>query len=306
MTVVGKILVFLNLVFSLVVGAFAVMDYTARTHWADGFKTLNDRYVVLQAVNSTNKAEADKLAKEKEDLYEKFKKSGVKALDSTSTEDHLRWSERVITHIKLQSDDLVKMRTSIDDLKKEKADATTKLAQYSSMEIAMKSDVSKRQGDSGILVKQLADETTKNFKLTKEMNELSDARIQAQIQAGTLKDRNSQLEAQLQDVARDLARQRAMGRGPGGVARGGNPPPDNLEGRILRTDGDLVTISLGSDNGVSKDNILEVFRLNESKYIGKIRIVEVSATKSIGRATGKMLNQMKVNDQVASQIMNGP
>jgi len=49
MTVVGKILVFLNLVFSLVVGAFAVMDYTARTHWSDAYKTLNARYDVLQS-----------------------------------------------------------------------------------------------------------------------------------------------------------------------------------------------------------------------------------------------------------------
>ncbi len=41
MTAVGKILVFLNLVFSLVVGAFVIMIYLARTHWVDEYKKLN-------------------------------------------------------------------------------------------------------------------------------------------------------------------------------------------------------------------------------------------------------------------------
>ena len=40
MTKVGKILVFFNLVFSMVVGAFAVLDYTARTHWVTKYKEL--------------------------------------------------------------------------------------------------------------------------------------------------------------------------------------------------------------------------------------------------------------------------
>ena len=103
MTVVGKILVFLNLVFSLVVGAFAVMDYTARTHWVDGYNTLKSRYEVLQAVSTTYKTEADKLAKEKEDLYEKLNKSGVKVLDPANKEEGLRAAEHAIALINDQA-----------------------------------------------------------------------------------------------------------------------------------------------------------------------------------------------------------
>src|SRR5665213_4563615 len=123
MTVVGKILVFLNLVFSLVVGAFAVMDYTARTHWVDGFKTLEARYQVLQGVSPTYKAEADKLAKEKEDLYEKFNKSGVKALDPGSKEESLTAATRAVALLKDQAKTIETMRAENDDLRKREADA---------------------------------------------------------------------------------------------------------------------------------------------------------------------------------------
>ena len=96
MTVVGKILVFLNLVFSLVVGAFAVMDYTARTHWVDGFNTLKARYDVLQSVSNTYRSEADRLTKEKQDLYEKLNKSGVKGLEPGEPEEGLQAASRAV------------------------------------------------------------------------------------------------------------------------------------------------------------------------------------------------------------------
>lgn len=72
MTVVGKILVFLNLVFSLVVGAFAVIDYTARVHWADAYSKVKTQNDVLRSSSETYKREADQLAKEKEELYSRL------------------------------------------------------------------------------------------------------------------------------------------------------------------------------------------------------------------------------------------
>jgi hypothetical protein len=307
MTVVGKILVFLNLVFSLVVGAFAVMDYTARTHWVDGYKTLEARYQVLQGVSTTYKNEADKLAKEKEDLYEKFNKSGVKALDPGSKEESLTAATRVVALLKDQGKTIEAMRTENDDLRKREADAKGQVARYRAQETGFKTEVERRQGDSGILVKHLKEETDKNFELTKKMNGMSDDLIQATIQASTYKSRNSQLEAQLQDVAREIVRSKAAG-GPNGVARGGaNPPPDNLEGKILRADGNLVTISLGSDAGLSRGNTLEVFRLGPNpKYLGKLRIVEVQAHQAVGMAVGRMTVPIQVDDRVASRILGAP
>lgn len=304
MTVVGKILVFLNLVFSLVVGAFAVMDYTARTHWVDGFKTLEARYQVLEGVTKTYKDEADRLAKDKDDHFEKLNKSGVKGLEPGNKLEGLQAAERAIALLNEQAKTIAAMRTENENLRTERADAKGKLSQYRAIEIAQGKDVSQRQNDSSILRTQLAAETTKNFDLTKNTIEMRDAMVQAQIQAGTLKDRNSQLEAQLQDVARDLLRSKAA---PGGAARGGNPPPENLEGVVRRADGNYVTVSLGSDAGLTKGNTLEVFRLGTNpKYIGKIRIVDVTPTQSVGQVIGRMSVPIQVDDRVASRILGGP
>ena len=305
MTVVGKILVFLNLVFSLVVGAFAVMDYTARTHWVDGFKTLNARYQVLEGVTKTYKDEADRLAKDKEDHYEKLNKSGVKGVESGTKLEGLEAANRAIALLNEQAKTIKLMQDENIALKTQKADAKAEMSKYRAMEIAQGKDASQRQNDSSILRSQLAAETTKNFDLTKNTNEMRDAMVQAQIQAGTLKDRNSQLEAQLQDVARDLVRTRAAG--PGGAARGSNPPPENLEGVVRRADGNYVTVSLGSDAGLTKGNTLEVFRLGTNpKYIGKIRIVDVTPTQSVGQVIGRMSVPIQVDDRVASRILGGP
>jgi hypothetical protein len=308
MTVVGKILVFLNLVFSLVVGAFAVMDYTARTHWVDGFNTLKARYEVLQAVSTTNKNEADRLSKEKNDLYEKLNKSGVQGLEPGNQEEGLTAATRAVALLKDQAKTIATMRAENDDLRKREADAKGKVAKYLAMETAMTSEAGVRQGDSAILRQHLKQETDKNFELTKNLNTMRDDMIQFQIQASTYKSRNSQLEAQLQDVARELLRNRAAGGPNGGIARGGaNPPPEGVEGKVLQADTNLVRISLGSDAGLSKGNTLEVFRLGQNpKYIGKIQIVEVTPHYAIGRTSGRMSGPIQVDDRVASRIMGAP
>jgi len=229
----------------------------------------------------------------------------VKALEPGSKEDSLSAATKAIRLLNDQASTIDTMQKENLALRSREADAKALLSKYRAMETAMQKDVGRRQDDSGILVKQLADETKKNFDLTKDMNDMRDAKIQAEIRASTLKDRNSQLEQQLQDVARELVRGRAAG--PGGVARGANPPPDNLEGLVKRADGNYVTISLGSDAGLVKGNTLEVFRLGQNpRYIGKIRIVEVTPNQAVGMAVGRMAVPIQVDDRVASRILGGP
>src|SRR3954454_20327321 len=78
MTLVGKILVFLNLVFSLVVGAFAVMDYTARTHWADYATKLKSQNEVLRASSESARKENDRLIQERQELVAQMTKEGAR------------------------------------------------------------------------------------------------------------------------------------------------------------------------------------------------------------------------------------
>ena len=60
MTAVGKILVFFNLIFSLVVGAFVVTVYISQTHWVAEYNDLKKRYEVADASNAAYQAELKK------------------------------------------------------------------------------------------------------------------------------------------------------------------------------------------------------------------------------------------------------
>jgi hypothetical protein len=94
-------------------------------------------------------------------------------------------------------------------------------------------------------------------------------------------------------------------KGEPGAASAKNPPAENVEGLIKQIDAKsgLVTITLGSDAGLAKGHTLEVFRLSPApKYLGTIRIVEVTATQAVGRPTERTA-ALQLGDRVASQLL---
>jgi hypothetical protein len=84
-----------------------------------------------------------------------------------------------------------------------------------------------------------------------------------------------------------------------------NPPPVRIEGSVKEVSNGLVRISIGADAGLQKGHTLEVIRLDgQSKYLGRLRIVEVTPTEAIGQMVpfvgGK--EKVKVGDRVESKI----
>ena len=59
MTILGKILVFVNLLFSLVTGALVIMVYVTQNNWVDGFEKLKKNYQVSEANSHMYAQEAD-------------------------------------------------------------------------------------------------------------------------------------------------------------------------------------------------------------------------------------------------------
>jgi hypothetical protein len=83
-----------------------------------------------------------------------------------------------------------------------------------------------------------------------------------------------------------------------------NPPAGNVEGKINRVDGNLATISIGSDAGLAKGHTLEVYRLGaKPTYLGRLRIIDVQPKQAVGQVLGKMKESLKVGDQVSSSLL---
>lgn len=81
--------------------------------------------------------------------------------------------------------------------------------------------------------------------------------------------------------------------------------PDAIRGVIEKVDpmAGLVQISIGSDGGLKKGDLLQVFRLQpEAKFLGDVRVEEVTPTRSVGRYLGGAASLPRVGDHVASKL----
>ncbi len=88
-----------------------------------------------------------------------------------------------------------------------------------------------------------------------------------------------------------------------------NPPAENVEGLVKNTDASgLMTLTIGSDAGLTKGHTLELFRLNpaapsQSKYLGTIRLLEVEAHQSVAQPVGRLSSPPQRGDRVASRLL---
>lgn len=289
MTAVGKILVFLNLVFSLVVGGFVIFTYVARVHWVESDKAKDNQIEVLNANTLTYQKEKQKAEQDRDAQVGKV-------------QAELQNSQR----------DLQAALTSNGELR----DQLAKLQQRSNKENALASasgtEVSRRQEEVAKIRDSLRKEQEVNNKLVQQTAEARNEATVAGIELRTIQGRNNRLEGQLQQMAKDMSRMRANG-GSTATARSGNaenPPAESVEGLVRRTDpGGLMELTIGSDSGLVKGNTLKLFRLDlsstgRSKYLGTVRIVSVEAKSAVAQPVGRLLGRPQAGDQVASHISN--
>lgn len=303
MTVVGKILVFLNLVFSLVVGGFAVLDYAARTNWARAYDDLKAQNQVIVGALNTYRDDAGRLNLEKDELYKaleskrvQFDKEGKEGKDSG-----VNVANRMLIALEERNRTIDDLRNQLTATRKERDDQKAEIAKALAIQNSMGTGTARRQEDTKILRDELAVAQNKLIEKEKQMNALRDVTQSAKIEADRFRDRNTQLEELLQEAQRQVAQLRAGG--GAGANRGENPPPEDVEGKVLKVDGKYVTVSLGSDASLKKDQTLLVFRMGkDNAYLGTIKLVSVSAKESVGEFLKRPTKSVMVGDRVASRL----
>jgi hypothetical protein len=91
---------------------------------------------------------------------------------------------------------------------------------------------------------------------------------------------------------------------PGALA-GANPPADSVEGLVTKVDAKsgLLTLSVGSDDGLEKGHTLEVFRLEPAKYLGRVRVLQTTPHEATAQPVSKLLAPIQLGDRVCSRIL---
>jgi len=142
MTIVGKILVFMNLIFSLVVGGFALVDYSSRTHWAKGFRDLEGKFKIISASAEAFKRESDDLRKEKTDLYDKLVAERV-VIDPAAKDDRdsgFRIATSALNALRERTKSIDELKNQMESLRKQLTEEKAKATTLANMEQGFKTD----------------------------------------------------------------------------------------------------------------------------------------------------------------------
>jgi hypothetical protein len=289
MTALGKILVFLNLVFSLLAGILIIQVYATRTSWKSAYDKLNNYYTVSEANNKALRADMDSLRAAKDDQ--------IKAAEKTR-------DEKEADRKRLEGE----LKTVQDELNKEK---TQHLAQRTNATVSNE-ELQRRQQETASLTDRLNKANAALAEEQKKGKQLQDEKMQAVINFNSEHDRNVRMLEQLKQLNQkaELMEKKlaSMGASAKDVAVNRNPPPEDVEGVVLETDAKtgLVTISIGTDSGVNVGNTLEVFRIKpDPKYLGTIRILDAQAKQAVGRLTAApRYGPIEKGDIVATKIMS--
>jgi len=289
MTLLGKILTFVNLAFSLVVGAFIVLFFAKQTNWHDAADKWQKYADVAEADRKAADLEAEKAVKDK-----------AKAVADVQAELNKAIAAR---------DDLEK---KVKAAEAELATAKAEASQAGNTTAAYLAEVNRRRDEVSTYKKLLDARETQVVDLQKRYDKANAEKLDAQIafkseqeRARNLLDENAKLVA---DREQTKTRGGATtGGGAGRIETVAKPPPEDVEGMVEESDprSGLVTISIGSDSGVNKGNTLEVYRFKpRPDYVGMIRIVDSRPHQAVGRAILPLRSgPIQKGDRVAAEIL---
>jgi hypothetical protein len=284
MTVLGKILVFVNLVFSLITGALIIMVFVTRTSWRAGYEDLSKKYGTQQI---TIQSYIDQVVAKTKDVEARDAQLKVVEAASNRAQDGLQNKLAAETALKLQA-------------------VNRAQAAETSLEAAV-AEKERRQREVEALKLVNADKEKKLGEMEKENKDFRDRAVNAEINYKAALERNGLLQDQLVKVEKEnLQLRNSQSAGGAAVVQGRQPPPEDLKGSVLAVDSKagLLTLSLGTDSGVKVGNTLEVYHLEpKPEYLGTVRIVDANFKYAVARPVAPLqAAQLNKGDTVASRI----
>jgi hypothetical protein len=280
MTVLGKILVFVNLVFSLLTAGLIVMVYTTRTNWASAFNKQAATVAIVRAQMDAEFAEAEKALKAKEAEF-----------------------QRVTREKQEQATLLTKAQSDLAAARQEITQLTTAHSSGDAVKQAQAEELKRRKDEAEKLTALVTEREQKIHEIDQQMSKLRNEKVAFQIQYESARARNDELLKQIQAKEQELAQYRSTGSRSTSTAQAPTPVPENFRGSVKALQGDLATITPGSDAGAAVGSVLQVYRLQpRPEYLGTLVIRAVTPHEAVGQLQGPKKNQVKVNDEVAARL----
>jgi hypothetical protein len=273
MNFVGRILVVVIFVMSVIFMSFAVAIYGTHRNWREEAEK-------QQKLVDIARGELTKAEEQKAQLEESLK------LETKAREEALGKLETERTRLEAQRAELVKERDAL--LVKDK-EAVAALAAAQNNLARLTKEVEGLRGE----IRETQQERDGHFARAVE---LTDQIHQAKGEIERLEERRIQLAAQLASANLVLDRH--------GLDK--DMPVDGIpplvRGKVLAVSrDDMIEVSLGSDDGLRAGHTLEVFR--GSRYLGKVEILRVTSDRAVGKILpGFKKGVIQKDDDVATRF----
>ena len=284
MTFVGKILVIVLMVFSIIFLAASGFVYTTTTNW---------------------KVEVDKQKKKGADLNTQITKlnADVAARKADLEAAKLTHAEQV----KLKDAELAKLAAENSERNKAVTESRTSIETLTQTVKAAQAEAADRLRETTELRTLFAAATGQANAFKLRQTELNDQIAEQQRLLDAAQRNNSDLRNRV-SALRSVVR--TAGLSDDVKAIQGNPalPANDVEGKVTKVDvsGLRVEVSLGADDGVSVGNIFNVSHLlPKGEYLGQIRIEQVDKDHAIGRVLNNKTylgRKIKEGDDVATKL----
>ena len=298
MTVFGKILVFLNLLFSIATGALIVFVFTTRANWVTAY---NDVKVRADAAEARYQSEKNS--------QENDRKQAEVALKGEQSE-----KDQLATQVR-------DAQNRADQLQKT-ADAQTGLTNQAATELQkIQAELNQNKVERGSLVDEKNTARAKVIEIQKQLDDQRHVAVNADLQAKNLVQRVNNLLRQVEELTAANRELEARGSGIGGSGGGSALPPTRsvldapatsappgVRGKItgVGTSGtSLVQINIGSDSGLSVGNVLIVFR--GSEYLGDLILTSTEPKVAVGKLIAKTKSiKVQEGDSVITSFAGTP
>jgi|EP00456_Euglypha_rotunda_P085291 chromosome segregation ATPase len=283
MTTVGKILVVLHLVLSIMFMAFAGAVFTAQKNWRTNALAAQ---ASLTKANTKLKDQLAEFERERTDTTANTSKLNDQIMKLTAEKGTLT------TQVLALTTDNERLQLANDQVEGQ--------AQLQTVE------ASERTAESTLQRNQNATTYQWREQLNKKVHELEDTVFAKDQELQLLNDRHERVLKDLQTIKIWLGRKRLPTDPKLMIAETTPPPP--LEGRVVdyvkekKGNTELVEVSLGSDDGLSVGHTMTVYN-RDGRYLGQIRLTLVNADKAVGIVTLKEKNTViQKGDNVTTKL----
>jgi len=291
MTIFGKILVFMNLLFSVVTGALIVFVFTTRSNWVGAY---NDAKAKAEATEKAYLAERAS--------HENDRKQAESAQDALTKEKGL-----LDQQLALLRDETERLRRT--------ADTQTALNNTSAATSQrLQAELDQQRSERTALVEEKESLRTRIIAIQKELDGWRSTAITSDLEAKNMRQRVTNLLRQVEELTartRELEASAPGGTAPGrGATSAVDQPttsaPPGVRGKVTGVGATgFAQVNIGSDSGLSAGNVLIVFR--GSEYLGDLRITVAEPKTAVGKFEPKSRSaKIEVGNSVITSFTGAP